>query len=422
MKLLLKNGIVFFHGEFVKKDILINNDIIEKVEDILIDKTDTIIDLKNKHVFPGLIDVHTHLREPGFEYKETIETGTMAAARGGFTSICAMPNLKPTPDSIEHLQVELEAIEKTAKVNVYPYGAITESENGKKLSNMEEISDKIVAFSDDGKGVQSEEMMKEAMTKSKKLGKIIAAHCEVDSLLNGGYIHDGEYAKQHNHRGISSESEWKEIERDVELAKITGAKYHVCHVSTKESVEIIRNAKKNGIDVTCETAPHYLVLTDIDLQENGFFKMNPPLRSKEDQEALIEGIKDGTIDMIITDHAPHSLEEKSKGLEKSAMGIIGLETSFPLIYTYLVRKNIISLEKAIELMNINPGKRFNIGTKIEIGEKADLSIFDLNEEYIIDSNEFASKGRNTPFNGYSVYGKCKATIVNGEIVYKDKEL
>lgn len=418
MKLLLKNGIIFFHGKFIKKDILINEDIIEKIEDEISDKANDVIDLDNNYVFPGLIDVHTHLREPGFEYKETIETGSKAAAKGGFTSICAMPNLKPVPDSIEHLQIELNAIQKSAKVNVYPYGAITEDESGTKLSNMEEISNKIVAFSDDGKGVQSEELMMEAMKRAKKLNKIIAAHCEVNTLLNGGYIHAGEYAKKHNHRGICSESEWKEIERDVKLAKNTGAKYHVCHVSTKESVEIIRNAKKSGVDVTCETAPHYLVLTDMDLKEDGFFKMNPPLRSKEDQEALIQGIKDGTIDMIITDHAPHSIEEKNKGLEKSAMGIVGLETSFPLIYTYLVKKNIITLEKAIELMNVNPRKRFNIGTKIEIGEKADLSVFDLNEQYVIDSEKFVSKGRNTPFNGYSVYGKCKITIVNGKIVYK----
>ncbi len=414
MKILLKNGTVFFDGKFQKKDILINNQLIKKVEDEIQEEADKVIDLENKHVFPGLIDVHTHLREPGFEYKETIATGSMAAAKGGFTSICAMPNLKPVPDSVEHLNIELEAIEKTANVHVYPYGAITVGENGEELSDMDAMSEKVVAFSDDGKGIQNEDMMKLAMEKAKSLNKIIAAHCEVNSLLKGGYIHDGEYAKLHNHKGICSESEWGEIARDVKLAKETGAKYHVCHVSTKESVEIIRKAKAEGTDVTCETGPHYLVLTDMDLKEDGFYKMNPPLRSKEDKEALIEGIKDGTIDMIVTDHAPHSLEEKTKGLEKSLMGIVGLETSFPLIYTYLVKTNIITLEKAMELMNTNPRKRFGIGTEIKPGEKADLTVFDLNEEYTIDSSRFASKGRNTPFNGYKVYGKCLMTFVDGK--------
>ena len=330
-----------------------------------------------------------------------------------------MPNLNPVPDSKETLQIELDRINKTAKMNVYPYGAITKEEKGEELSNMDEIANSIVAFSDDGKGIQSEKMMKEAMIKAKKLNKIIAAHCEVNSLLNGGYIHDGEYAKLNNHRGISSESEWKEIERDIKLAKETGVKYHVCHVSTKESVELIRNAKKDGVDITCETGPHYLLLTDMDLKEDGFYKMNPPLRSKEDKEALIEGIQDGTIDIIATDHAPHSLEEKTKGLEKSLMGIVGLETAFPLLYTYLVKKDIITLEKLIELMNINPKKRFNIGTEINVGETADLSIFNLSDEFIIDSSKFKSKGRNTPFNGYKVFGKCLMTIVNGEIRFNE---
>lgn len=343
----------------------------------------------------------------------------MAGARGGFTSICAMPNLKPVPDCMENLQIELDAIKNTAVINVYPYGAITKEEQGEELSQMDEIAGSIVAFSDDGRGIQTESMMNEAMIKAKELNKIIAAHCEVDSLLNGGYIHDGEYARLHNHKGICSESEWKEIERDIAIAKETGVKYHVCHISTKESVELIRNAKKDGVDITCETGPHYLLLNDMMLKEDGHFKMNPPLRSKEDQEALLEGIKDGTIDMIATDHAPHSEEEKNKGLEKSLMGIIGLETSFPLLYTYLVKEKIITLEKLLELMNVNPAKRFNIGTKIELGNRADLSIFNLNEEYIIDSNKFASKARNTPFNGYKVFGKCKSTIVNGNIIFNE---
>ena len=343
----------------------------------------------------------------------------MAGARGGFTSICAMPNLKPVPDCLGNLEVELEAIKNTAVINVYPYGAITKKEKGEELSSMEKIAKHVVAFSDDGRGIQEEKMMKEAMIEAKRLNKIIAAHCEVDSLLNGGYIHDGEYARLHNHKGICSESEWKEIERDIAIAKEIGVKYHVCHISTKESVELIRNAKKDGVDITCETGPHYLLLNDMMLKEDGHFKMNPPLRSKEDQEALIEGIKDGTIDMIATDHAPHSEEEKNKGLEKSLMGIVGLETSFPLLYTYLVKENVINIEQLLELMNVNPGKRFNIGTKIEVGNKADLTIFDLNEEYTIDSSKFASKGRNTPFNGYKVYGKCKCTIVNGNIIFNE---
>ena len=416
MSLLLKNGIAFINGKFESKDILIENGIITKIENHL-DEADEIIDLNRNYVFPGLIDVHTHLREPGFEYKETIETGSMAAAKGGFTSICAMPNLKPIPDSLEHLEPELTAIKNTAKVNVYPYGAITVEEKGEMLSDMDELAPKIIAFSDDGKGIQTEEMMKEAMIKAQKLNKIIAAHCEVNSLLNGGYIHDGEYAKLHGHKGICSESEWKEIERDIKLAKETRVKYHVCHISTKESVELIRKAKKDGVDITCETGPHYLVLNDSMLKEDGFFKMNPPIRSKEDQEALIEGLKDGTIDVIATDHAPHSLEEKTKGLEKSLMGIVGLETSFPILYTYLVKKDIISLEKLIELMNTNARKRFNIGTEIKVGEKADLSVFDLNKKFTIDSKNFASKGVNTPFNGYEVSGKCEFVLVNGKKVF-----
>lgn len=419
--MLLKNGTSFIDGKFKKCDILIENGKIVDIQDEIniSDYTEEVFDLNGNYVFPGLIDVHTHLREPGFEYKETIETGSMAGAHGGYTSICAMPNLNPVPDSIDTLKLELDKIEKTAVINVYPYGAITKEEKGKILSDMEEMKDFVVAFSDDGRGVQEDTMMEKAMIKAKSLDKIIAAHCEVNSLLNGGYIHDGEYAKLHNHKGISSESEWKEIERDIALSKKTGAKFHVCHISTKESVEIIRNAKKEGVDVTCETGPHYLLLTDMDLKEDGFYKMNPPLRSKEDKDALIEGIKDGTIDMIATDHAPHSLEEKTKGLEKSLMGIVGLETSFPLLYTYLVKKDIITLEKLIELLNANPRKRFNIGTKIEIGEIADLSIFNLDEEYEIDSSKFKSKGRNTPFNGYKVFGKCLLTIVNGEIVYSE---
>lgn len=420
MRILLKNGIAYVDGRFKKLDILINNKTIDNInEKIVALEDDKAIDLNNNYIFPGLIDVHTHLREPGFEYKETISTGSMAAAKGGFTSICAMPNLKPVPDCIENLAVELEAIKNTANIKVYPYGAITKEEKGEELSNMEEIAEDIVAFSDDGRGIQEESMMKKGMLKAKNLNKIIAAHCEVNSLLNGGYIHDGEYAKIHGHKGICSESEWGEIKRDIALAKETKVKYHVCHISTKESVDLIRNAKKEGVDITCETAPHYLLLDDMMLKEDGFFKMNPPIRSKKDKEALLQGIKDGTIDMIATDHAPHSLDEKNKGLEKSLMGIVGLETSFPLLYTYLVKENVITLEKLLELMNTNPRNRFNIGGEIKVGQAADLTVFNLEEEYNVDSSKFASKGRNTPFNGYKVYGKCKMTIVDGKIVFNE---
>lgn len=418
MKMLLKNAQIFTDNEFKKSDIAIENEYISNVApSIDIEGFDVIHNLENLYIFPGLIDVHTHLREPGFLYKETIETGSMAGARGGYTSICAMPNLNPTPDSLENLQLQLDAIKNTAKINVYPYGTITKGEAGEELSDLADLADKVAGFSDDGKGVQKEEMMLEAMKKVKELGKIIAAHCEENSLLEGGYIHKGEYAKLHNHRGICSESEWKPIERDIELVRKTGCRYHVCHISTKESVELIRKAKKEGLPVTCETAPHYLVLDDMCLEEDGRFKMNPPIRSKEDKEALIEGIKDGTIDMISTDHAPHSKEEKSKGLEKSMMGVVGLEVSVPALYTNLVKTGIIKLEKLIELMNTNPRKIFGIGTEIAVGQKADISVFDLNKKYKIDSNTFLSKGRSTPFDGAVVFGECQMTIVGGKIVY-----
>ena len=418
MKMLLKNAMFFMDYGFKKCDIAIENgNIINIGPTVLSEGFEIIYDLENLYIFPGLIDVHTHLREPGFLYKETIETGSMAAARGGYTSICAMPNLNPTPDSLENLAPELEAIRNTAKINVYPYGTITKNEEGKELSDLENLADKVVAFSDDGKGVQEEEMMLEAMKRVKKLGKIIAAHCEDNSLLEGGYIHKGEYAKLHNHKGICSESEWRKIKRDIELIRKTMCKYHVCHISTKESVELIRQAKKEGLPVTCETAPHYLVLDDMCLKEEGRFKMNPPIRSKEDKKALIEGLKDGTIDMIATDHAPHSKEEKSKGLEKSLMGVVGLEVSFPVLYTNLVKTGIITLEKLIELMNTNPRKIFGIGTEIKVGQKADISIFDLNKKYNIDSNTFLSKGKSTPFYGEEVFGECKMTIVGGKVVY-----
>lgn len=366
-------------------------------------------------IVPGLCDVHVHFREPGFSYKETIASGSAAAAHGGYTAVCTMPNLDPVPDSAEHLKVQLDAIKRGAAIKVLPYGAITVGEKGEKLADMEAISDKVCAFSDDGKGVQNDEMMREAMTAAKRLGKIIAAHCEDNALLLGGYIHDGEYAKAHGHRGISSASEYKQIERDLRLAEETGCAYHVCHISTKESVELIRQAKARGVNVTCETAPHYLVLCDEDMQEDGRFKMNPPLRSLEDKQALIEGIKDGTIDMIATDHAPHSAEEKGRGLEKSLMGVVGLETAFPVLYTELVTKNIITFDRLVELMSFKPKERFGIDTN------NDFAVFDISEAYKIDPENFLSMGRATPFAGREVFGRCLLTVHNGKVVYKAED-
>ena len=371
--------------------------------------------VENYIIVPGLCDVHVHFREPGFSYKETIASGSAAAAHGGYTAAGTKPHLSPVPDSAEHLQVQLDAIKRGAAIKVLPYGAITVGEKGEKLADMEAMSDKVCAFSDDGKGVQNDEMMREAMTAAKRLGKIIAAHCEDNSLLFGGYIHDGEYARMHGHRGISSASEYKQIERDLRLAEETGCAYHVCHISTKESVELIRQAKARGVNVTCETAPHYLVLCDEDMQEDGRFKMNPPLRSREDKKALIEGIKDGTIDMIATDHAPHSAEEKGRGLEKSLMGVVGLETAFPVLYTELVTKNIITLDRLVELMSFKPKERFGIDTN------NDFTVFDISEAYKIDPEDFLSMGRATPFAGREVFGRCLLTVHNGKVVYKAED-
>ncbi len=364
-------------------------------------------------LLPGFSDVHVHLREPGFSYKETMESGTAAAARGGYTQVCSMPNLNPVPDSREHLSLQLQRIRQGARIGVVPYGAITVGQAGRVLSDMAGMASDVVAFSDDGRGVQSEEMMKAAMTEAKRLGKIIVAHCEDNSLLRGGYIHDGEYARIHGHAGICSESEWGPIERDIRLAEQIGCDYHVCHISTAQSVELIRKAKKRGVRVTCETAPHYLVLSDRDLEENGRFKMNPPLRGEEDRRALIEGILDGTIDMIATDHAPHSAEEKGKGLKGSAMGVVGLETAFPILYTELVKKGILSLKRLVELMAVAPRLRFGL----PIGN--DVCLWDLEAKSVIDPTQFLSKGRATPFAGREVYGKCKATIYGGNVVWQD---
>ncbi len=363
-------------------------------------------------VFPGFCDVHVHFREPGFSYKETIASGSKAAAAGGYTAVCTMPNLKPVPDDAATLKEQTDIIDKDAVISVYPYGSITKGQRGEELSDFSGMAERAIAFSDDGRGVQTTELMCEAMLKAKSIGKIIVAHCEDNSLLNGGYIHKGEYAEKNGHLGICSESEWGPIARDIELSKETGCAYHVCHISTKESVELIRKAKRAGVDITCETAPHYLIMDDMDLQENGRFKMNPPLRSRADRDALIEGIIDGTIDMIATDHAPHSAEEKSKGLKESAFGVVGLETAFASLYTNLVLKNIITLDRLIELFALNARKRFDIPIN------NDFTVFDLSSGFKVNPESFISMGKATPFEGMEFKGKCILTVSNGKIVYK----
>ena len=372
--------------------------------------------IENTVIFPGFCDVHVHFREPGFLYKETIETGSMAAAHGGYTAVMTMPNLKPTPDSVENLKPQLDAIKSSAKIAVYPYGTITVGQAGEELSQMEEISPYVIGFSDDGRGVQSTDMMREAMLRAKALDKIIVAHCEDNSLLNGGYIHDGEYAKAHNHRGICSESEYGPIIRDIALLRETGCAYHVCHVSAKESVEAIREAKRRGVNITAETGPHYLTMDDSMLRDEGRFKMNPPIRSAEDRDALIEGILDGTIDMIATDHAPHSKEEKSKGLAGSLMGVVGLETAFAVLYTKLVLPGTITLERLIELMSLSPRKRFGLE------DDPGFTVFDVSEEYAVDPCEFLSMGKATPFEGWRVKGRCLLTVCNGNAVYVSEKI
>ena len=366
-------------------------------------------------ILPGFCDVHVHFREPGFSYKETMVSGSAAAARGGYTAVCTMPNLNPTPDSVEHLQQQLDLRDAGACIHVYPYGSITVGLKGEELSDLEGMAPNVIAYSDDGKGVQSDDMMNAAMLKAKELGKMIVAHCEVNDLLKGGYIHDGKYAAEHGHRGICSESEWAQVARDIELIKRNGCPYHVCHISTKETVDIIRKAKAEGVDITCETGPHDLVMDDSMLQEEGRFKMNPPLRDITDRQALVEGILDGTIDMLATDHAPHSAEEKAKGLEKSAFGVVGLETAFPIMYTYLVKPGVMTMEQLLEVMVYAPRKRFNI----PLGE--DFSIWDLEKEYTVDPADFVSQGKASPFTGWNVQGECVATVCGGKIVWKKSE-
>ncbi len=415
----LLTGAVLLRGENKPVDIAIEGGIIVDISpNISAAGFDQIIPLQGCFVFPGFVDVHVHLREPGFFYKETIKTGTLAAARGGYTAVCAMPNVKPPPDSLESLAVQREIIARDAVVPVYPYATITVGQEGKMITNIAKLAPQVIGFSDDGKGVQSEDMMRVAMKRIAKTGKVLSAHCEDESLLYGGCIHQGEYAARHRLPGICSASEWKQVERDLHLAEETGCKYHICHVSAKESVALIRAAKARGVNVTCETAPHYLLLCDEDLQDDGRFKMNPPIRSAADRDALIEGLLDGTIDMIATDHAPHSAEEKSKGLRGSIMGIVGLETAFPLLYEKLVLGGVLPLAKLIELLSDAPRKRLNIPGGIEIGKTANLTAFNLNEQFSIDPETFASLGKSTPFTGWQVHGLAMMTVAEGEIVWR----
>ena len=424
MRYLLQNAqILSSGGVFRAADVLLSGGRIVSIGDRISCHADAVsIDLHKAVLFPGFVDVHVHLREPGFSYKETIRTGTLAAAHGGFAHVAAMPNLDPVPDCAAALAVQRAIIEKDALVHVHPYGAISVGEKGERLADLDGLAPGVIAFSDDGRGVQSESLMREAMMQCRRLGKILAAHCEDNSLLHGGYIHDGAYARAHGHRGICSESEWGPIARDLRLAEETGCAYHVCHVSTKESVALIRAAKRRGVDVTCETAPHYLTFTDEDLQEDGRFKMNPPLRAREDRDALIEGLLDGTIDMLVTDHAPHSREEKARGLEKSAMGVVGLETSFAASYSALVQTGILPLEKLVDLMHGAPMRRFGCGTELAEGQPADLTAFDLTKTYTVDPETFLTMGRATPFAGRALTGVCKLTMIGGEPVWKEETL
>ncbi len=422
MEFLMKNVTVMMSEAAVKGDVFVRNGRIVSIGAPVSAPNATVIDFSDSAVIlPGFVDVHVHLREPGFSYKETVETGTASAARGGYSAVCAMPNLNPVPDCMDNLKVQLSRIAEGACIDVIPYGAITVGEKGEVLADMEAMAPYVAAFSDDGRGVQNEDMMRQAMGKAKALNKIIAAHCEDNSLLFGGYIHDGAYAKAHGHRGICSESEWGQIARDLKLAEEIGCSYHVCHISTKESVQIIREAKARGVDVTCETAPHYLILTDEDLQEDARFKMNPPIRSAEDRDALIAGIVDGTIDMIATDHAPHSAEEKGRGLEKSAMGVVGLETAFAAMYTHLVKPGIITMERLVELMHTAPRRRFQLGTELKEGGAATFTVFDLNRKYTVDPEEFKTMGRATPFTGMELCGRCLLTMKDGHVVWQEEE-
>ena len=418
-RIILKSGTVVREGVKEQLDVVVADGKILLIgKNIEPEAGDQVVDCTGKLVCSGLVDLHVHLREPGFSSKETIASGTAAAAHGGFTTVCSMPNLAPAPDNMEHLQQQLDLIAKDAVVKVLPYATITERRAGDELVDFAALKSYVAGFSDDGTGVQREEVMKAAMEAAAENDCIIAAHCEVDDLLRGGYIHDGEYARQNGHRGICSESEWAQIERDIKLTEKIGCRYHVCHISTKGSVALIREAKSRGVKITCETGPHYLTMCDMDLQEEGRFKMNPPIRSAEDRDALIAGIQDGTIDVVATDHAPHTAEEKSRGLERSAMGVVGLETSFAVIYTKLVKAGVISLEKAVDVLAEAPRRIFGLGGSLNEGEAADIAVFDLDAEWTVDPEKFHSKGKATPFEGWVLQGECCLTMVDGKIVYE----
>ncbi len=420
MREIIKGAECYLQGEFKKCDVAIENGVIVAIKPTIeVEDGEVAIFAEGKYLLPGLVDPHVHLREPGFSRKETIASGTAAAARGGFTTVFSMPNLSPAPDSLEGLRDQYFFIERDALIEVIPYGSITLGQKGRgELVDFKAMAPFVGGFSDDGVGVQSDELMAEAMRAAKEAGRPIVAHCEVNELLNGGYIHDGEYCAEHGHKGICSQSEWQQVERDLKLVEEIGCQYHICHISTKESVELLREAKAKGLKVSGETAPHYLLLTDEDLQEHGRFKMNPPLRSREDQLELLNGILDGTIECIATDHAPHTDEEKSRGLAKSAFGIVGIECSFALMYTYLVRRGVISLERLVELMSLNARRLFGLPSgEIAVGAKADLVLFDLEEKYEIDTEEFLSMGKATPFEGWEVYGKTYMTLAAGKAAF-----
>lgn len=418
-RIILKSGTVVRNGVSEQLDVVVADGKVAFVgKNVESEACDKVIDCAGKMVCSGLVDLHVHLREPGFSAKETIATGTAAAAHGGFTTVCSMPNLAPAPDTMEHLQQQLDLIAKDAVIKVLPYATITERRAGDELVDFAQLKPYVAGFSDDGTGVQQEAVMEAAMKQAAANDCIIAAHCEVDDLLRGGYIHDGEYARQNGHRGICSESEWGQIKRDIELAEEIGCRYHVCHISTKESVALIRDAKSRGVKITCETGPHYLTMCDMELKEEGRFKMNPPIRSAEDRDALVEGLKDGTIDVVATDHAPHTAEEKSRGLERSAMGVVGLETSFAVIYTKLVKTGVISLEKAVDVLAEAPRRIFGLGGGLQEGEAADLAVFDLDAKWTVDPAKFFSMGKATPFEGWALEGECCLTMVDGKIVYE----
>lgn len=419
VSLLISGAKVWLENSFVQRDVLVEDGRVVEISDRINPREGIeVVEASGKMLLPGLVDMHVHLREPGYGYKETIASGTRAAARGGFTAVCTMPNLDPAPDSLEHIKAQFDLIERDAVINVIPYATITTARKGDECVDYDSLTPLVAGFSDDGTGVQSADVMEEAMRQIAPTGKLLAAHCEVESLLEGGYIHKGEWAAAHGHKGICSESEWAEVKRDIELAEKTGCRLHICHISTKESVALVREAKSRGVKVTCETAPHYLALCDEDMREEGRFKMNPPLRAREDMEALREGVADGTIDVIATDHAPHSAEEKAKGLEKSAMGVVGIETSLATIYTFMVAGRFISLERLVELMALKPRELLGLGGGIKRGEVIDATLVDFRAEFMVDPSEFLSMGKSTPLAGMTLRGEVLLTIADGKIAYK----